>query len=64
MARPVTADDVVTAITQASTAEDALGVLAGVGGAALEAVADLLFVDTAGHGAPWVRRACAAEARA
>lgn len=59
------ADDIVTRVTEAATRADATRVIEGVREmATLRAVADLLYVEAEGHGAPWLRRAIVNEARA
>jgi hypothetical protein len=58
-----TADDVITAITEAPTRKDAKAILAGVPRATLLAVADLLYIDPCGHGLPCLRAAIVCEAR-
>jgi hypothetical protein len=60
----MTPDGYVTAITEAATDAHALVILADVKSrATLEAIADLVFVDPAGHGSAWLRKAIVAEAR-
>ena len=60
----MTADNVITRITEASTEEDALTIMRSVPHSLLLAVADQLHTDPYGHGDPWLRRAVVAEARA
>jgi len=60
----VSADTIITRITEADTADEALAVLERVSRARLEQVADLLYVDTWGMSLASVRMACLAEARA
>lgn len=58
-------DDIITRVTEAPARADAVRVVEGVRSlATLRAVADLLHVEADGHGAPWLRRAIVAEARA
>jgi hypothetical protein len=59
----MTADDIITAITQAATRKDALAILAGVPRATLLAVADQLYIEPCGHGLPCIRAAIVIEAR-
>jgi hypothetical protein len=59
----MTADDIITRITEAATEADALAVLAGVPRALLDTVADQLYIDSYGRSPAVVRRAIAAEAR-
>lgn len=59
----MTADSIVTLITQAPTADAALASLAGVSRAMLDEVADLLYVDPYGRSSAVVRRAIVTEAR-
>jgi hypothetical protein len=59
----MTADDIITAITQAPTEEAALMILADVPRAMLVVVADQLYIDPHGRSSAVVRRAIAQEAR-
>jgi hypothetical protein len=60
----LTADDIITQVTQAPTAAAALAVVAGVHSRQLLlAAADLLYIDAAGHASAWLRKAIVAEAR-
>jgi len=61
---PSTADDYVTAITQAPSQDAALAILRGAGKRTLAAIADLLYVDDYGLSAARIARAIVAEARA
>jgi hypothetical protein len=57
-------DDVITAITEADTADDALAVLERIPRQLLGAVADQLWIDTFGRSLATVRMLCLHEARA
>ena len=59
----LTADDIITRITEAPTEADALAALASVPRAMLLAVADQLYIDPYGRSSAVVRRAIVAEAR-
>jgi len=60
----VSADTIITRITEAGTPDEALAILERVSRARLEQVADLLYVDTWGMGPARIRSAILAEARA
>lgn len=62
-AKPVTADDLITRVTEAATRKDAQAILAGVSRATLLAVADQLYIEPCGHGLPCLRASIVAEAR-
>jgi hypothetical protein len=58
-------DDIITKVTEASTAVEALAIMQDVPRSLLLAVADQLFIDDPdGHGSPWLRKAIVEEARA
>jgi hypothetical protein len=60
----MTADDIITQLTNAASESDAQAIADGIRSRALlEEVADLLFIDAYGHGLPWIRKAIAKEAR-
>ena len=59
----MTADDLVTAITQAPTPADAQRIVRDAPPRVLAEVADLLHIDDYGHSAPWTRAAIVREAR-
>ena len=56
-------DSIITAITEAATADEALHALERISRSQLEAVADQLFVDTWGRSVATVRIAVIHEAR-
>lgn len=58
-----TADDVITQITEAPTDEQAHEIINATPAGLVRAVADQLYVETEGHGMPWIRRECIREAR-
>lgn len=61
----LTADDIITKVTQAATEADALAVVADVHSRQLLlAAADLLYIEVDGHASAWVRKAIVREARA
>ena len=59
----LTADDLVTAITQAPDEASAMAVLADVPRTLLDEVADLVYIDPVGRSSAVVRRAIIREAR-
>jgi hypothetical protein len=59
----VTADDIITQVTEAPTEEAALMILADVARSMLMTVADQLYIDPVGRSSAVVRRAIAREAR-
>jgi hypothetical protein len=59
-----TPDGVITRITEAGSAADALTIMKSVPHGLLIAVADQLHISPHGHADPWIRRAIVAEARA
>lgn len=59
----VNVDDVITAITDAPTAEKALEIMAGIPAPMVRTVADQLHIDPAGHGIPWLCDAIVGEAK-
>ena len=61
----MTADDIITAVTQAATHAEAEAIMRDVHSRALLlATADQLYIDVDGHASAWVRKAIVAEARA
>lgn len=63
LARPRTADSIVTDITQAPCEEIALALLSRTPPAMLAEIADLLYIEADGHATPWIRKAIVSEAR-
>ena len=59
-----TADDIITAVTEAASVEAAQVVLTGVPRALLLETADQLFIDADGKASATLRKAIIAEARA
>jgi hypothetical protein len=60
----MTADDLITAVTEAATERDAQRIANGVHSRTLLlATADLLYIDAAGHSSGWLRKAIVREAR-
>jgi hypothetical protein len=57
-------DTIITRITEAATARDAMAILATVPRRALDGVADQLYVEWDGASTAAVRQACVREARA
>jgi signal recognition particle GTPase len=57
-------DDLITAVTEAPTTQAAAAIVRAASPDAIEQACDTLYVDTAGHAAPWVRCHLVSEARA
>jgi hypothetical protein len=64
MARRMSGDDLITALTEAPTEAAARTAADAAPAAALYAAADTLYVDSYGHGRAWLRSAVTREARA
>jgi hypothetical protein len=57
-------DTIITKITEAETADDALAILKGVSRTMLNTIADQLYVEYEGVGTTTLRKAIVSEARA
>jgi hypothetical protein len=60
----MTGDDLITAVTEAATEQEAARLVRDAPASARSEAADILYVDTERHSAPWVRAAIVSEARA
>ena len=60
---PMTGDDLITAVVQAPTPDDAARIVREASGHAVLAAADLLYIDPTGHSVPWLRQQIVREAR-
>lgn len=57
-------DEIITQVTEAPTAVEALAIMQDVPRSLVEAVADQLYIETLGHSVSSVRKAIVKEARA
>jgi hypothetical protein len=61
---PTPGDALIARVTFAPTMSEAAAIVRQASPAAIEQACDTLYVDTAGHAAPWVRAHLVSEARA
>lgn len=59
----MTADDVITAVTEAASLAEAQSIVRATPPRTLAEVADILYIDAESHSAPWLRAAIVREAR-
>jgi hypothetical protein len=57
-------DELITAVTEAPTTQAAAAIVRAASLEAIGQACDTLYVDMAGHAAPWVRAHLVSEARA
>ena len=59
----MTADDVITAVTEAASLAEARSIVCATPPRTLAEVADILYIDADSHSAPWLRAEIVREAR-